>query len=166
MKKYCHSCRKSQDQRKSESTVYACTLEIIMAFLKYTFLLSGLNCIWIIDQEQKRSRLDKSIIPLSLEDSCLVWLIIDQEHYPPELLALLPLRLHYCLLSNPPVLDLCQFEYAPVAVSVHLDSIWRMKFPPCMEWCWSGKHFDNQNLSSWWHQQGPVPPCGCYRHSL
>ena len=44
-------------------------------------------------------------VPLSLEDLCLAWLISDLEHYPPELLALLPLRLRYCLLANLPVLD-------------------------------------------------------------
>ena len=69
-------------------------------------------------------------VPLSLEDLCLAWLISDLEHYPPELLALLPLRLRYCLLANLPVLDLCQFEHNPVAVGVDLDNIWRMKFPP------------------------------------
>ena len=72
----------------------------------------------------------KKTVPLSLEDSCLAWLISDLEHYPPELLALLPLRLCYCLLANLPVLDLCQFEHNPVAVGVDLDNIWRMKFPP------------------------------------
>jgi len=42
-----------------------------------------------MDQDQKQSRLDK---PSSLENFCLVWLISDLEHYPPELLALLPLK--------------------------------------------------------------------------
>jgi len=32
------------------------------------------------------------INPSSLENFCLVWLISDLEHYPPELLALLPLK--------------------------------------------------------------------------
>ena len=78
----------------------------------------------------KQPRLDKLIIPLSLEDSCLAWLISDLEHYPPGLLALLPLRLRYRLLANLPVLDLCQLENNPVAVGVDLDSIWKGKFPP------------------------------------
>ena len=72
----------------------------------------------------------KKTVPLSLEDSCLAWLISDLEHYPPESLALLPLRLRYRLLANLPVLDLCKFEDNPVAVGVDLDNIWKMKFPP------------------------------------
>ena len=63
-----------------------------------------------MDQQEKQQRRDKPAIPLSLEDSCLALLINDLEHYSLELLALLPLRLRYRLLTNLPVLDLCQLE--------------------------------------------------------
>ena len=69
-------------------------------------------------------------LPLSLEDSCLAWLVSDLEHYPPELLALLPLRLRYRLLANVPVLDLCQLEHTSVAESIDLESIWELKCTP------------------------------------
>ena len=65
--------------------------------------------------------------PLSLEDSCLARLVIDLQHYKPELLALLPLILRYRLLANLPVLDLCQLERTSVAVGVDLESIWRLR---------------------------------------
>ena len=62
----------------------------------------------MMDQQEKQQRRDKPATPLSLEDSCLAWLINDLENYSLELLALLPLRLHYRLLANLPVLDLCK----------------------------------------------------------
>ena len=85
----------------------------------------------------------KPIIPLSLEDCCLAWLVSDLEHYPPELLALLPLRLRYRLLANVPVLDLCQLEHTSVAEGVDLESIWELKCSP-----WEGETVAliNQNL--------------------
>ena len=82
----------------------------------------------MMDQQEKQG--NKPAIPLSLEDSCLAWLINDLEHYSLELLALLPLRLRYRLLANLPVLDLCQLECTSVAVGVDLESIWKLKFPP------------------------------------
>ena len=72
----------------------------------------------------------KPVIPLSLEDCCLAWLVSDLEHYPPELLALLPLRLRHRLLANIPVLDLCRLEYTSVAEGVNLESIWELKCSP------------------------------------
>ena len=68
--------------------------------------------------------------PLSLEDCCLAWLVSDLEHYPPELLALLPLRLRHRLLANVPVLDLCQLEHTSVAEGVDVESIWEVKCSP------------------------------------
>ena len=70
------------------------------------------------------------VIPLSLEDSCLAWLVNDLENYPPEVLALLPLRLRYRLLANVPVLDLFQLEHTSVAAGVDLESIWELKCTP------------------------------------
>ena len=83
-----------------------------------------------MDQQEKQQRRDKPAIPLSLEDSCLVWLVNDLENYSLESLALLPLRLRYRLLANLPVLDLCQLERTSVALGVDLESIWKLKFPP------------------------------------
>ena len=85
-----------------------------------------------MDGERTSVRLPvgKPVIPLSLEDCCLAWLVSDLEHYPPELLALLPLRLRYRLLANVPVLDLCQLEYTSVAESIDLESIWELKCSP------------------------------------
>ena len=82
----------------------------------------------------KLSAVGKPVIPLSLEDSCLAWLVSDLEHYPPELLALLPLRLRYRLLANVPVLDLCQLEHTSVAEGIDLESIWELKCSP-----WGGE---------------------------
>ena len=83
-----------------------------------------------MDQQEKQQRRDKPAIPVSLEDSCLAWLVNDLENYSLESLALLPLRLRYRLLTNLPVLDLCQLERTSVAVGVDLESIWKLKFPP------------------------------------
>ena len=83
-----------------------------------------------MDQQEKQQRRDKPAIPLSLEDSCLAWLVNDLENYSLESLALLPLRLRYRLLANLPVLDLCQLERTSVALGVDLESIWKLKFPP------------------------------------
>ena len=69
-------------------------------------------------------------LPLSLEDSCLAWLVSDLKQYPSELLALLPLRLRYRLLANVPVLDLCQLEHTSVAEGIDLESIWELKCTP------------------------------------
>ena len=74
--------------------------------------------------------MEKPTIPLSLEDSCLAWLINDLENYSLELLALLPFRLRYHLLANLPVLDLCQLECTSVALGVDLEGIWKLKFSP------------------------------------
>ena len=74
--------------------------------------------------------LQKPVIPLSLEDSCLAWLVSDLEHYPPELLALLPLKLRHRLLANVPVLDLCQLEHTSVAEGIDVESIWELKCSP------------------------------------
>ena len=75
----------------------------------------------------------KTVIPLALEDCCLAWLISDLEHYPPELLALLPLRLRCRLLANVPVLDLCQLEHTSVAEGVDLEAIWELRCTPWVE---------------------------------
>ena len=82
-----------------------------------------------MDQQEKQQRRDKPAIPLSLEDSCLAWLVNDFENYSLESLDLLPLRLHYRLLANLPVLDLCQLERTSVALGVDLESIWKLNFP-------------------------------------
>ena len=82
-----------------------------------------------VDEVVKRPE-GKPVIPLALEDCCLAWLVSDLEHYPPELLALLPLRLRYRLLANLPVLDLCQLEHTSVAEGVDLESIWELKCSP------------------------------------
>ena len=39
-------------------------------------------------------------------------------------------RLRYRLLTNLPVLDLCQLEHTSVALGVDLESIWKLKLPP------------------------------------
>ena len=62
--------------------------------------------------------------PLSLQDLCLFRLINDMDSYPVELLSSLPHWLRYLLLSNLPVLDLCQLDHTPVARGVDIDKIW------------------------------------------
>ena len=83
------------------------------------------------DEEAAKQSIGEPVIPLALENCCLAWLVSDLEHYPPELLALLPLRLHYRLLANLPVLDLCQLEHnTSVAEGIDLESIWELKCSP------------------------------------
>ena len=122
-----------------------------------------------MDQQEKEPRMEKPAIPLSLEDSCLVWLINDLENYSLELLALLPLRLRYRLLANLPVLDLCQLECTFVALGVDLESIWKLKFPP-----WNDVQVESQYTTddlkraplsdpSWpWHA---ISICSTWLHS-
>ena len=81
-------------------------------------------------EDSVKRTVGKTVVPLALEDCCLAWLISDLEHYPPELLALLPLRLRYRLLANVPVLDLCQLEHTSVAEGIDLESIWELKCSP------------------------------------
>ena len=85
------------------------------------------------DENSVKRPVGKPVVPLALEDCCLAWLVSDLEHYPPELLALLPLRLRYRLLANVPVLDLCQLEHTSVAESIDLESIWELKSSPWVE---------------------------------
>ena len=92
-------------------------------------------------EEAAKQSVGKPVIPLALEDCCLAWLVSDLEHYPPELLALLPLRLRYRLLANLPVLDLCQLEHTSVAEGVDLESIWELKCSP-----WGEKGAIKQSL--------------------
>ena len=81
-------------------------------------------------EDSVKRTVGKPVVPLALEDCCLAWLVSDLEHYPPELLALLPLRLRYRLLANVPVLDLCQLEHTSVAEGVDLESIWELRCSP------------------------------------
>ena len=84
-------------------------------------------------EDSVKRTVGKPVVPLALEDCCLAWLVSDLEHYPPELLALLPLRLRYRLLANVPVLDLCQLEHTSVAEGVDLESIWELRCSPWVE---------------------------------
>jgi len=65
------------------------------------------------------------INPSSLENFCLVWLISDLEHYPPELLALLPLKfskkkhLTQCMCSIIIALDALRGEFESLGICNH-----------------------------------------------
>ena len=62
--------------------------------------------------------------PLPLQDLCLLEAINDLDSYPVELLSSLPYWLHYRLLNNLPVLDLCRLDHTPIARGVDIDEIW------------------------------------------
>ena len=67
------------------------------------------------------------LLPLSLQDVCLVMVINDLDSYPVELLASLPRWLRYRLLDNLPALDLCRLDHTPIAVGVDVEEIWSSK---------------------------------------
>ena len=113
----------------------------VRAGVETEYFLLGSQQVKMDGEEAVKQSVGKPVIPLALEDCCLAWLVSDLEHYPPELLALLPLRLRYRLLANLPVLDLCQLEHTSVAEGVHLESIWKLKCSP-----WGRKGAMQQSL--------------------
>ena len=64
------------------------------------------------------------LLPLPLQDLCLLEVINDVDSFPVELLSSLPQWLRYRLLDNLPVLDLCRLEHSPVARGIDLDKLW------------------------------------------
>ena len=68
------------------------------------------------------------LLPLPLQDLCLLKVINDLDSYPVKLLALLPHWLRYRLLNNIPVLDLCHLEHTSVARGVDTDEIWSSRW--------------------------------------
>ena len=64
------------------------------------------------------------LLPLSLQDLCLLKVINDLDSYPVELLSSLPHWVRYRLLNNLPVLDLCRLEHTRVARGVNAEEIW------------------------------------------
>lgn len=72
------------------------------------------------------------LLPLPLQDFCLLRVINDLSGYPVELLASLPRWLRYRLLNNLPTLDLCRLDHTAVATGIDVDQIWetRLQTPP------------------------------------
>ena len=67
------------------------------------------------------------LLPLSLQDLCLLEVINDLDAYPLELLASLPNWLRRRLLNNVPVLDLCRLDDTPVARGIDKDELWKTR---------------------------------------
>lgn len=64
--------------------------------------------------------------PLSLEDQCLLYLVGHLETYPPEFLALLPIRHRRTILQNLPAVDICQLEGTLVADGIDVnEDVWK-----------------------------------------
>ena len=64
------------------------------------------------------------LLPLSLQDLCLLEVINDVDSFPVDLLSSLPQWLRYRLLNNLPVLDLCRLEHSSVASGINRDELW------------------------------------------
>ena len=64
------------------------------------------------------------LLPLSLQDLCLLQMISDLDSYPVEVLASLPHWLRKRLLNNLPALDLCHLECTPIARGVDITEVW------------------------------------------
>ena len=62
--------------------------------------------------------------PLSLQQQCFVHLITNLEEFPPDVLALLPLRVRKELFLRLPVADICYLERTAVADGVDMEWIW------------------------------------------
>lgn len=62
--------------------------------------------------------------PLSLQQQCFVHLISNLEEFPPDVLALLPLRVRKELFLRLPVADICYLERTAVADGVDMEWIW------------------------------------------
>ena len=62
--------------------------------------------------------------PLSLQQQCFVHLITNLEEFPPDILALLPLRVRRELFLRLPAADICYLEQTAVADGVDMDAIW------------------------------------------
>ena len=61
---------------------------------------------------------------LPLQACCFVKLIKDFETFPPESLALLPLRFRYELIQNLPAVDVCQLEQSSFVEGLDMEKVW------------------------------------------
>ena len=61
------------------------------------------------------------LLPLPLQDLCLLALINELDSYPVELLASLPHWLRHRLLYSIPALDLCRLDHTPIARGMDVD---------------------------------------------
>ena len=66
-----------------------------------------------------------TLLPLPLQDFCLLKVVNDVDGYPVDLLASLPRWLRYRLLNNLPALDLCRLDHTPVAKGIDVDEFWK-----------------------------------------
>ena len=67
------------------------------------------------------------LLPLPLQDFCLLRVISDLDGYPVELLASLPRWLRYRILNNLPALDLCRLDHTAVATGIDTDNLWETR---------------------------------------
>ena len=67
------------------------------------------------------------LLPLSLQDLCLLKVVNDLDGYPVDLLASLPRWLRYRLLNNLPALDLCRLDHTPVAKDINVEELWKTR---------------------------------------
>ena len=71
------------------------------------------------------------LLPLRLQDFCLLEVINDLNSYPVELLASLPYWLRYRLLVNIPALDLCRLDSTSVASGIDINRLWGIHLKLC-----------------------------------
>ena len=73
------------------------------------------------------------LLPLPLQDVCLLRVVSDLDCYPIELLESLPRWLRYRLLNNLPALDLCHLDHSAVARGVDVNQLWETRKKPPAE---------------------------------
>jgi hypothetical protein len=67
------------------------------------------------------------LLPLPLQDFCLLRVISDLDGYPVDLLASLPRWLRYRLLNSLPALDLCRLDHTAVATGIDVNLLWEAR---------------------------------------
>ena len=66
-----------------------------------------------------------TLVPVSLEFQCLVFLVDHLNEIPYTALAQLPARIRRQLLLLLPAVDLCHLEMSPVISGIEMDEIWK-----------------------------------------
>ena len=79
------------------------------------------------DSIENDSENSDGILPLYLQDLCLLKVVNDLDGYPVDLLASLPRWLRYRLLNSLPDIDLCRLDHTPIAKDIEVDQLWRTR---------------------------------------
>lgn len=62
---------------------------------------------------------------LSLQQQCLLHILMHLEQFPASSLALLPLSLRQELLINLPIADVCMLEESPFVHGMDMEDFWK-----------------------------------------